>query len=509
MEATSQALYKIIKGTGCLFIGTIISMALGFLTTLIIARCFSKAEYGLYNLVLTIVTIILIFMTLGFPNSLPRKLPYYIEKKPSKVNKLISSALIIVALNSIILAMLLMLGAEIIGKIFGEEKLIEALMIVAPVLPFSALTGIIFSISQGFGRIRERIYFAHIFQPIIFLTLVIVVVALNLNFNFIFFAYVIAQIVTFLALILYMLRQKILHLEFSIDLTLSRELILFSVPLFFVGILHFIATWTDTLMLGYYRDAEAVGLYNSASSIAKNLSIFLSLTSFLYVPLATSFYENGKIREMGRIYQILTKWVFILTLPIFTLIILYPEEVIKLFFGEKYVSSALTLQVLNIGFMFHILLGLNGLSLIIVGENKFIFLSSTVASIFNIVFNALLIPKYGLVGAAIATSTSYFVANLLNSLRLYQKTKIHPFTWNYIKLLVISFTMLAMIKVLNFNVPNILYAIQILIVFFVIYFFLVLLSRSFDKEDVELLLAIENRFGINLSILKKILKRFV
>jgi len=54
MENISQALYRVVKGTGFLFIGTIISMVLGFLTIIIIARCFSKAEYGLYNLVSTI-----------------------------------------------------------------------------------------------------------------------------------------------------------------------------------------------------------------------------------------------------------------------------------------------------------------------------------------------------------------------------------------------------------------------------------------------------------------------
>ena len=262
-------------------------------------------------------------------------------------------------------------------------------------------------------------------------------------------------------------------------------------------------------MLGYYKGSEVVGLYNSASPIAKLLPIFLYSASFFYVPLASSFYARGKLSEMGRIYQILTKWIFLLTLPLFALIFLFPEAVIVVFFGEKYIPAAPTLEILAIGFMFHILLGLNGWSLIIIGESRFISLSTFIASISNVILNTMLIPQYGAIGAAIATSVSYFVSNLLNSIKLYQKTRIHPFSWNYVKPLIISFILLGMIKVFHLDVPNIWYAIPILIAFLIVYLFLILLSRSIDKEDIDLLITIEKKIGIDLSALKRILGRFV
>ncbi|WP_157868115.1 hypothetical protein [Pyrococcus abyssi] len=59
------------------------------------------------------------------------------------------------------------------------------------------------------------------------------------------------------------------------------------------------------------------------------------------------------------------------------------------------------------------------------------------------------------------------------------------------------------------RVPNIWYAVPVLAVFLGVYFFLILLSRSVDKEDVELLLAVERKLGVDLKIIKKILRRFV
>ncbi|MGQ4892975.1 MAG: polysaccharide biosynthesis C-terminal domain-containing protein, partial [Candidatus Njordarchaeia archaeon] len=112
-------------------------------------------------------------------------------------------------------------------------------------------------------------------------------------------------------------------------------------------------------------------------------------------------------------------------------------------------------------------------------------------------------------GAAIATAVSYFVANVFRSFWLYRKVKIHPFSWNYVKPLVISFVFLGGLKALNLKVTNIWYAVPILIIFLAVYFLLVLFSKSVDREDVELLLAVEKKLGVDLGIIKKILKRFV
>ncbi|KUJ98625.1 MAG: Polysaccharide biosynthesis related protein [Thermococcales archaeon 44_46] len=188
---------------------------------------------------------------------------------------------------------------------------------------------------------------------------------------------------------------------------------------------------------------------------------------------------------------------------------LFPEATINFFFGAKYVSASKALQILALGFMFHTLLGLNGMSLIVIGEPRLNLIGDSFAALLNVVLNIRLIPAFGLEGAAIATASSYFVANVFRSFWLYKKTGIHPFSWNYVKPLLISFALLGLIQSLHLKVPNIWYAIPVLVVFLGVYFFLVLLSKSVDKEDVELLLAIEKRIGVDLRIIKRILRRFV
>jgi len=312
-----------------------------------------------------------------------------------------------------------------------------------------------------------------------------------------------------MALIVEVSKIRLLRFELSLDLTLGRKLITFSIPLLFTSILAFVITWTDILMLGYYKGSEVVGLYGSASPLARLIPIFLNSAAFLYFPVVSQLYVQGKIGEMKRVYQVLTKWIFLLTLPIFIVMYLFPEFTIRFFFGDKYTPAALALQILALGFMFHTSLGLNGLSLIVIRESNFILIANLVATVLNVLLNVLLIPIYGIEGAAISTAVSYGVGNSIVSLRLYQKTRIHPFSWNYVKLLVISFVLLALIQNLNLKVQGMGCVILVLVAFLLIYFLLILVSKSVDREDVELLLAIEKKLGADLEVIRKFLSRFV
>ncbi|ASJ01304.1 flippase [Thermococcus gorgonarius] len=509
MSEASEALQKIARGTGIVFAGTVISMFFGFLSRAVIARYFSTAEYGVFNLALTVLSIALVLATLGFQNGLPREVAFYREKKPSRVRDLISTALVIVAVNSFAIMMLLIFGSGLIAQVFNEERLVYSLKVMAFALPFSALISVMISISRGFGRVREKVYFQNVVYPVIWLVLVISLALLDLPFASLFWAYVIAQFLTFLTLIFETYRIELFGFRPSLDAGLGRKLVAFSLPLMFVGILNFLMTWTDTLMLGYYKGSEVVGLYNAATPLAKLIPTFLNSAAVIYSPIVTSLYAQGKMVEMKRVYQVLTKWVFLLTLPLFALMFLFPEATISFIFGEKYVSAALALQVLSLGFMFHTFLGLNGMTLIVIGKPKLNMIGDTFAVVSNIALNLALIPSYGMVGAAVATAVSYFIANVFRSYWLYRMTGIHPFSWSYVKPLAIGFVLLGAIKWLSPNVPNIWYAFLVLLVFMGVYAVLVLLSRSIDKEDIELLLAVEKKLGIDLGVIKRFLKRFV
>ncbi len=89
-----------------------------------------------------------------------------------------------------------------------------------------------------------------------------------------FYAYFLAQLLTFSALFLETYRIGLLRVGIRVDIELGKHLVTFSIPLMLVGILNFMMTRTDTLMLGYYKGSEVVGVYNAASPLARLIPNF-------------------------------------------------------------------------------------------------------------------------------------------------------------------------------------------------------------------------------------------
>ncbi|NJE85499.1 flippase [Thermococcus sp. CX2] len=509
MDEVNQALHKIAKGTGIVFAGTIIATILGFLTRAIIARYFETDQYGLFSLALTVLNIGVLLALLGLQSGLSREISLYRKRDPEKVPELVSTAVLLVTATSITAALLIALGSRWIAAIFQEESLSSTLRILAPSLPFAVMMAILVTVSRGFGRVKEKVYYQNIVYPVTFLAFTILGILGGFGFTFVFVAYVLSQFLGFITLFINLFKLKLLPSELRFNVKLGIELLTFSLPLMLTGILDYVMSWTDTLMLGYYMTSEVVGLYNAAAPIARMLPVFLNSAGFLYIPTATAFFAQGKLLEMKRIYQVITRWIFLLTFPAFVLILVFPEATIGALFGPKYTEASLALEILAIGFMFHTFLGLNGMSLTIIGETRANLVGNLFAATANILLNVLLIPIYGIEGAATATAVSYIIANIFRSTWLYKKTGIHPFSESYVKQLLIGLGMVAVLKLVKVPVANIWMALVILLAFFAVYFALILLMRSVELEDVELLSAVERKFGIRLGWIKGILERFL
>jgi len=508
-DEINKTLQKIARGTGIIFIGTIISMGLGFITTPLIARYLTVSQYGIYSLTLTVLSFGTTLASLGLFAALPREIPHYKEKYPNKLPDLISTAFYISLISGIFFTILLLLSKDFLARFFNETEFSLPFTIMILSLPFMILISFLSAITQGLGRVRENVYFGRIARAIIFLIGVLIIVILRLNFYLIYVMYVLGAVITLIIFFIDIKRIRIFEVRLRFNKKVARNLLKFSIPLFFTGILGYLITWMDTLMLGYFKPSSVVGLYNAAAPLVRLLPIFLSSFAFLYNPLATGLFVRNKIKELKRVYQVITKWVFLLTLPLFAIFFVFPEATITFIFGEKYISAAPALQILSLGFMFHTFLGLNGISLVVIGKPELNLYGNTLAVILNFILNIALIPKYGITGAATATTSAYIITNIFRTSYLYKETKIHPFSMNYVKPLLISFVLLGAIKITNPGITSFWLALGSLIIFLVLYLFLVLISRSIDKEDIHLFLTLEKRAGMDVRTIKRILRIFI
>jgi O-antigen/teichoic acid export membrane protein len=110
--------------------------------------------------------------------------------------------------------------------------------------------------------------------------------------------------------------------------------------------------------------------------------------------------------------------VAVLSFPVFALTFGSAKPLTVMLYGDRYAESGLYLQILAVAYYFHVLLGFNTLTLAVLGRVRYILIINLIALIISVALNLYFIPRYGALGAAIATAGSLVCHNILNQVGL-------------------------------------------------------------------------------------------
>jgi len=212
--------------------------------------------------------------------------------------------------------------------------------------------------------------------------------------------------------------------------------------------------------------------------------------------------------DTSRTLKTLTRWTIISTIPLFALLFLFAKPSIALLFGNEYVSASGILVVLSAGYFFSVSTGHLGAVIKSESRNEFI-LFNTVANFFlNIALNIMLIPRYGITGAAIATAGSIFFVNSLMLLETYHIKKVQPFSRRQLKPIVaVVPSILAVYLVLNqlFTTVPVWALVPGFAVFGTLYL-AIYLAIGLEEEDREMIKAAGEKFGYREEV-EKVLEK--
>ncbi len=516
MTSLDESLVKITKGAGIAFLGSLIGLFLGFIGRIMVARYGTESDYGVFSLAFVILSICAVIATLGLEQGTTRSIAYARGKNEvEKVQKLILPSIQFGLLASVSLSIVVFFTSDIIAtKIFHDAALGFPLKIFALGIPFFTLINVFVSLFRGFDNVKPKVYFQDILRNLLFPLLLLPLIFLHLPFDGVFYALLASLVIPCIALIIYATKRLPSPIRFTTKALanpIAKELLFFSLPLLGIVMLQMIIAWTDTLMLGGLRSSAEVGLYNAAHPLAQFISEPLSAMLLIYMPVAAGLYAQGSTHEIRKNFSILTKWLCSATLPFFLILFLFPEIVISSLFGINYTPATNTLRILSLGFMINNLLGPNGATLIAVGKSQFMMWATLATAVLNVGLNIALIPPLGIEGAAIASVAAIISINLIRCWKLYSLSGAQPLSKNLIKPTLVSLALVFVIQfILSKFVTATWWMLPLLLIFYYgVYGLAILLTKSFDKEDISMLLMIEKRVGVDLSSIKKILRRFL
>ena len=469
----------------------------------------------MFSLAITILNVSVLISTIGLQEGAPRCIAYArgLSDAP-KAHSLVAVSFQASLLTSICMSIIIFAAAHLLSTaVFDEPDLSYPLKIVALGIPFFTLIDVLTSVFRGYDDLRPRVYFREILRNVSFTIFLLPVIFMKPSFDIVFYAYLGSIIVTVVSLAFHTARTAPFPIRIVARISRTpdvKELILFSLPLFGMAFLGFIIGWIDTIMLGIFKNVTDVGLYNGAHTIAVLIIMPLTALNLIYLPVASRMHAQGLTPEIRRGFSVVTKWLCLATAPILLILVLFPGTVLSSLFGASYETAADAFRILMLGYFARNLFGPGDALMIALGEVRFVMWSTLVAATVNVLLNLALIPPMGIEGAAIASAVALVTVRIMLGWRLYVLIKANPFSPNLLKTIALSSVIVLVARfALGGLAINWWHLPIVLISCYCLFGIVLTLTRSFDEEDISMLLAMEDRTGINASFVKRLLRRFV
>ncbi len=421
-----NALQKIGSSTAIILLGTAAGTVLGYLLKVVLTRLLGPGSYGIYAQLLAVVGILAPIAAIGLHYAVPHLVSLHRENdEPAKARNTLLTALAITLFLSVLLAFLLHSTADLLAThVFSDAQMVQPLKLISFALPLLSLFHILLAYIRGRKDARSRIYIKDILLPLAQALAFLGLYWLGLQLEGAIYAYIIGLIAAIAAGI-YALRN--IELAGSIDLRF-KKILLFSWPLLVTTIIAAIQQWTDVLMIGWFMESQYVGFYEIALAVGGIVTVFLAAINYMVKPISSELIANKKKEELRTLYSTVTRWAVSLSLPVLAGIIIFPETIIQVLFGQSYLPGAAVLPILTIASFTGVISGPVGILLIASSRQNSLMYAMLSAALLNIALNLFLIPRQGILGAAIAFIASLVTANGLLLFLVHRQVGIHPFS---------------------------------------------------------------------------------
>lgn len=501
-EDLETSLRLLAKSSIVVFIALFLSKILAYIYRIVIARFYGPEVYGLFTLALMVIGFVGAFASLGLTDGLLRYIPLYRGKKKIDwirfLYRIAASILLITSIASG--ALLYVLSDYISVNVFHNAGLTIYLQIFSFLIPISILSNLFLSILRAYEKIGWHSFIFNIIQSVVKVLALLIFIYLGISgiatvysqfiatTSVLIFAYIVAKFTT---------KEIFLLPKSKGNKKILPEVFSYSWPIIFVSIVYSIFYWVDSFAIGFYQNVEAVGFYNAAVPIALLLSFVPELFMQLFFPMMTREYGQNRKTLIRQISKQVGKWIFMFNLPILLLILIFPGVIINLLFGAEYLVAENALRLLTIGAFLLTTFTVSQNLLSMAGKSKIILVNIVAITILNIILNMILVPIYGITGAAFSTMISFILLGLAFLIEAAYYLKIIPIRRKMINTLFAALIALSVLFLLRSLVEiNLISIFLISITFLLVYFLLLLLFRSFDKHDLETARTIERRlFG--------------
>ena len=454
-KSSQRAILAAAKGGGFLAGGNLVEFASRLVISFLLARLIAAEGYGLYNLAISAATIFAGIASLGLDDAMVRYVAIMSRRGDrSGVWGTLQIGFGVSTVAGLVMGAILYLAATPIAEgMFDEPRLTPLLQLLALVVPFLTVSNVLTGCARGFGRMDHAAFAENVVQSVIRMALLSVLAVVGLDVFTAIVVFGISDVASSVTLVV------LLNREFSLRQPLRRnvrrdvrDVFSFAVPLWLSGLLNQFRKNIETVLLGALTAVADVGVYSIVTKI--NLVSHVAYRSIIVSvkPVLAAQFDQHDHEGLSRLYTAATRWTLTLNVPFFLISVLYPEPIL-LIFGDAFAAGASALVILAIGELVVAGTGICGSIIDMAGHTRLKLANTVLWIVLLLGSGALLIPRWGLVGAATSSLVATGTINVVRLLEVWIVERLTPYRDGFWKTVVAAIAALGLGLVMRELLP--------------------------------------------------------
>ena len=445
----------------------------------ILTKNLSINDYGIWVQIYATISLLPNIVTLGLPYTMIRFLSA--EKDREKVQEGFYTIFSVVLVSTTFIFILLLLFSDIISKIIFNGNTNIA-VILAIIIFFACINVFLLNTFRTLNQIKRYSVFLLI-QTYLIVFLVSYFAITGIDIYYAVISILISHLITCLMMIAFLISDlgikipKFKHL---------KEYFSFGLPTIPSNLSYWIVDSSDRYIIGILLGITSVGYYAPGYTLGNIIIMLVTPFSFLLPSILPKFYEEDDIEKIMLYLKYSMKYFLLLAIPsVFGLSLLSKPILMILTTPEIAFNGYLVTPFISLSALLFGIYGIISNLIVLKKKTNILGIIWIIAAILNLTLNMILLPYYGIIGAALATLITYITASTLTSCYTRHYFKFDLDIVFIFKSLIASILMsIIIVLVKPFDILNILITVIICSVF---YFVLLLLFKGIEKEEMILL----------------------
>jgi O-antigen/teichoic acid export membrane protein len=437
-------------GTAQNIVGLAVFVVGTFAANILIARSFGSGSAGAAALgVVTVGTQFAFIAAAGTRFGMDMASVRYVAieigaSHPGMIRIVVSRSVLIAFAVSLAVGALTVVLAGPIGRALSDvataDRTVASIRAAGVAIPFIALTYVWLGGSRGLKVMRHTLYVQWVAQPLLWIVLMLVFWgAIEKTEPMAVWAYAASWVLAAAGAWFFWSTLGQRYPKEPAEEGLTPALIRYGAPRAPAALLSQGLFWIDYFIASIVSlpavTPDDLGVYAACVRVALAMVLFLTAVAYVFSPFVADLHARGERERLDRLFKAITRWTVAGTIPVLLLMLLAPAAILRLFGGPEFTTGTDALRILVIGQAINVSVGAAGFVLIMAGRTGWDLTVYALSAALDIGLSFLLVPKFGIEGAAAAQAITIACSNWLRLVLVRRYVGIFPWDASYVRLI--------------------------------------------------------------------------